>query len=191
MPRKRLCAVMTAVILLCGCSAVRSPEQLADSVREQYAGCEEIQAAAEIRADSGEEYTDYMVEISYETADPPHAAVTVCKPESIAGITAEYEADSGTLTYEDTVLQTLLPERGGLTPVDAAPAVLYSLTAEQPASVWTEEDTLVLRYEEEREEGTVVRELSLGLTDGLPQTARIFCNGTQYITCHFSDVQIR
>lgn len=182
---------MTAVILLCGCSAVRSPEQLADSVREQYAGCAQIRAAVEIRADSGEEYTDYTVEIAYENGDPPHASITVCCPESIAGVTAEYEADSGTLTYGDTVLQTLLPERGGLTPVDAAPAVMYSLIAEQPASVWAEEDTLVLRFEEEREEGTVVRELSLGLSDGLPQTARIFCNGTQMIVCHFSDVQVR
>lgn len=191
MPIRRLGVILIFTGLLCGCSAVRSPEQLASSVQEQYAGCSEIRATAEIRADSGEEYTDYTVEFVYETGDPPHAAITVCKPDSIAGITAEYAADSGTLTYADTVLQTLLPERGGLTPVDAAPAALYSLTSEQPSSVWTEEETLVLRYEEERDEGTVVRELSLDLSDGLLRTARIFCNGTQMIVCHFSDVQIR
>ena len=80
---------MTAVILLCGCSAARSPEKLADCVREQYADCAEIRAAVEIRADSGAEYTDFTVEIAYENGDPPHASITVCRPESIAGVTAE------------------------------------------------------------------------------------------------------
>lgn len=189
MPIQRLCAGLAVVCLLCGCSAVHDPERLAASLREQYAGSTEIQTKVTIQADSGDEYMDYTVQLNYQNGETPHAEITVEEPESIAGITATYDAESSTLTYEDTVLQTLLPERGGLTPVDAGPAILHSLTTEEPQAVWTEGDLLVLQYQEETEECTVVRELYLNLSDGLLTGARVFCDGTQTIVCRFTEFQ--
>jgi hypothetical protein len=190
LPIRRFCAGIAVLALLCGCSAVHDPGRLADSVRTQYADSAEIQTTVEIRADSGEECAEYTVQLDYQNGETPRAEITVQEPESIAGISAVYEADSRTLTYEDTVLQTLLPERGGLTPVDAGPAILYSLTTAEPTAVWTEEDLMVLQYREETEEGAVVQELYLNLSDGMLTAARVFFNETQIITCKFTQFQM-
>lgn len=180
-----------ALCLLCGCSAVKDPESLAASVQEGYAASTRIQTEAVVQTDTSEEHMEYQLKVDYENAEMPQATIELLAPESIAGITAAYSGEENTLSYDDTVLQTMLPERKGLTPVDAVPAVFNSVITQQPSSVWTEaDDLLVLEYREDTEECTVVREVYLSQTDGSMREARIFCNGTQIISCSFQNFMI-
>ncbi|MGN1014794.1 MAG: hypothetical protein ACI4PM_05500 [Butyricicoccus sp.] len=180
------CLGTAALCLLCGCSAVKDPQALADSIQQGYASASVIETDALIQADSGSERTEYKLHIRYEGGDAPHAEVTVLEPESIAGVTAVYDADSGTLTYEDMALETLLPDHDGLTPADAVPALLHSLSTAQPQSVWTEDEYVIAQYREDTEECTIVQEAALSQEDGQLHSARVLCNGTQKISCQFS-----
>ncbi len=181
---------LTAVPLLVGCSAVKNPEALADSIREGYAAANEIHAEAVIRASTGENIQEYRVQVQYENTEQPRAEVTVKEPQSIAGITAVYDAEANSLMYDDMILQTVLPEQSGLTPVDVVPATLHCVMMEEPAMIWQEGDCLMLQYEEEEDAGTVMRELALQAQDGSLQSVEIFLNGTQRLSCSFDSCTI-
>lgn len=125
------------------------------------------------------------MQVQYDNAQNPHVEITVQEPKSIAGITAVYDAQENRLTYEDMSIQTILPEQSGLTPVDAVPAALHCLIAEEPTAIWTEENCVMLQYEKEEEIGDVVRELALRAEDGALQYAAISLNGKQRLRCEF------
>ena len=185
------CLGAIALCLLCGCSAVKDPQTLANSIQEGYASAAVIETDAVIQADSDGERTEYKLYVRYEVGDAPHAEVTVLEPESIAGVTAVYDADSGALTYEDMALETLLPDHNGLTPADAVPALLYSLSTAQAQSVWTEEEFVIAQYQQDTEECTIVQEAALNPSDGQLHSARVLCNGAQRISCQFSGFVIQ
>ena len=176
--------------LLIGCSAVRNPEQLADSVQQGYGAAKEIRTEVIIQANHENEVQNYRVQVQYANAQNPHAEITVQEPKSIAGVTAVYDVQENRLTYEDVSLQTILPEQNGLTPVDVVPAVLRCLIAEEPTAIWQEDDMILLQYEKEEEVGSVVRELALRKQDGALQYAAVSLNGIQRLRCEFDSCTI-
>ncbi len=186
---KSLCW-LAALPLLVGCSAVRNPERLADSVQQGYGTAKTIRAEAVIHASNENAIQEYRVQVQYDNAQNPYAEITVQEPESIAGITAVYDAEENRLIYEDVSLQTILPEQDGLTPVDAVPAALHCLIAEEPTEIWREEDDVILQYEKEEDVGNVVRELALRAEDGALQYAAVSLNGKQRLRCEFDNCTV-
>lgn len=183
--RRLLCGVSIA-LLLCGCSAVRSPEETAAAVRDVYAAASDIEIVTEITSNLNEETMDYTIGYSYEKqGDTASAVMTVLAPESIAGITAKISGDDFTFSYEDTELETAMPDRKGLTPVDATTYLLYDLMHSVPEQVWQEGELLALRYEGKTEEGNVVKEVYLHPDSCALAEARIYNNGNQILRCTF------
>lgn len=185
MLRRILCAIC-AVILLCGCSAVRSPEEAAASVRDVYAGASAIELVTNITSNLNEETLEYQIKYSYKKQEENASAVmTVLAPESIAGITAAITGDDFTFSYDGTELETAMPDRKGLTPVDVTTYLLYDLMNCVPEQVWSEGELLGMRYESSSDEGTVVKEVYLQPDSGTLSEARIYYNGNQILQCTF------
>ena len=183
---RRLICVLSAALLLCGCSAVRSPEETAAAVRDRYASAEQIEIVTDITSNLHEETVTYTIGYSYQKQEDAAAAeMTVLAPESIAGIKAEISGEEFTFSYEDTALETAMPDRKGLTPADVVTYVLYDLMHSTPEQVWQEGDLLALRYESKTEEGAVVKEVFLHPDSCGLAEARIYNNGNQILHCAF------
>lgn len=181
--RRCLCAVV-AVIVLSGCSAVKDPERIASSVRDTYAAASSIDLVADITSDLDEETMTYQIGYAYERQEENASAVmTILAPESIAGITATVTGEDFSFSYDDTELETAMPDRKGLTPADVMTYLLYDLMHAVPAQVWTEGDLIALRFEETTEEGAVVKEVYLNSDTGALSDARIYCDGKQIMRC--------
>ncbi len=164
-----------------------NPDEMAAAVRQHYQDAQSIETVAAITSDLGEETRGYQIGYSYQKQEEGSSAVmTVLEPESIAGITAEVSGDSFTFSYGETELETAMPDRKGLTPADVTTYLLRDLMQETPKQVWKEENLLALRYEQQTEEGTVMKEVYLNpQTDALSE-ARIYQNGKQCLRCTFS-----
>ena len=174
------------VLLLCGCSAVRDPEETATAIRDTYAAASTIEVVTEITSNLNEETAAYTIGYSYQKQENSASAVmTVLAPESIAGITAEVSGEDFTFSYEDTALETAMPNRKGLTPADAVTYLLYDLMHSVPEQVWQEGELLALRYESKTEEGNVVKEVYLYSDSCALAEARIYNNGNQILRCIF------
>lgn len=176
---------------MCGCSAVKDPQALAQSALEEYGGSSVIETDATIQTASKEGFTDYQVHVEYTVGDEPTAEITLTAPESVKGITASYQGGTKSLTYDDVSLETLLPERKGITPADAVPAVLDCLCGAEADSVWLDGELLTLEYVETSDEGDVTRDISVDPTSGELRTARVSCGGKQTISCVFSGFSIK
>lgn len=176
----------SAILLLCGCSAVRSPEQTAAAVCDVYTAASDIEIVTAITSNLNEETVEYQIGYSYQKQeDTASAVMTVLAPESIAGITAEISGDDFTFSYEDTTLETAMPDQKGLTPVDVTTYLLYDLMHSVPKQVWQEGELLALRYESKTEEGNVVKEVYLHPNSCALAEARIYNNGNQILRCTF------
>lgn len=191
MIRRCLCAV-AAVVVLTGCSAVKDPERIAASVKDVYTAAESIDTTVYITSDLGEETITYQIGYAYQKEENGSSAVlTVLAPESIAGITAQITGEDFCFTYDDTELETAMPDRKGLTPVDVTTYILYDLMNTVPEQVWMEGELLALRFEEATEECTVIKEVYISPDTGELCEARIYCNGKQSLRCTFESCTLK
>ncbi len=183
----RRCLCAAAILLLCsGCSAVKDPESLAASVRDAYASASSIETVAEIVSDLDEETMTYQIGYLYQQEGESESAVmTVLAPESIAGITATVTGEDFCFTYDGTELETVMPDREGLTPADVTTYLLYDLMNTVPAQVWMEGDLIALRFEQTTEACTSVKEVYVDPETGALNEARIYCEGKQIMQCTF------
>lgn len=173
------------MLTLCGCSAVSNPEDLAASVREAYVNASDIEIVTDIISNLDEEAMTYQIGYAYHNQDGNASAeMTLLAPESIAGIKAHITGEDFIFSYEDTELETAMPDRKGLTPSDVTTYLLDTLMTGVPKQVWMEEDLLVLRYENEEETGTVVRDIQLQPDTYALTCAQIYSNGEQIMVCN-------
>lgn len=174
------------MLILCGCSAVSNPEDVAASVREAYVNAADIEIVTDITSNLDEETITYQIGYSHHKQEGNISAeMTVLAPESIAGIKATITGEDFVFSYEDTELETAMPDRKGLTPADVTTYLLYDLMNGVPAQVWTENDLLVLRYESREEAGTVVKDVYLQPDTDALTNAQIYNNGEQIMSCNF------
>ena len=177
--------MLCCACVLCGCSAINQPEQYAQAVQEKYTAAQSIQTTAQIISNLNEDTITYEINYDYT---PERAVMTVEAPESIAGIRAVItgtDVQDIQLEYEDTQLETAMPEKKGLTPADVVTYLLDDLMHHTPTQVWQEDSLLALRYEQTDEAGTSFKEVYL-TTDGMLQQARIYSEGKQILQCTFS-----
>ena len=171
---------------------MKNPEQIAASVKEQYTAAQQIQITADITADLGEQTMTYRIGYEYERdGQDERAVMTVLAPESIEGIRAEITGQDFRFQYDDTELETAMPDRKGLTPVDVTTYLLYDLMHAVPQEVWTEGKQLALRFEQHMEECAVVKEVWIHPQTGSLTQARIYCNGKQRLQCVFDTCTLR
>lgn len=182
-----ICILCTA-ILLSGCSAGKKPEQLAQGIQQMYADADSIHLCVQIDADRNEEIMQYVLSYDYTAGeDNPTAVMTIEQPESIAGITAQITGADFRFDYEDTQLETAMPDRKGLIPADVTTYLLNDLMYAEPAQIWTEDDLIALRYEQKDEAGTILKEVYLDMQTAQLRQARIYSEGKQILQCVFTE----
>lgn len=156
MRRGLIAVLMMLLCLLCACASKEdSPMQTPIDLRSELLNSGGCQFIAEITAEVEERIYELTLDCSCQ-ADGT-ARVTVCAPETIAGITAETDGKTGKLLYDGLSLAFGLPSDDRLAPV-AMPAVVCRAWAEGLiTSAGQEEDGLLAVYSFGMEDPVTVR----------------------------------
>lgn len=126
--RLRTCVPMILLLLLlCACGgageAKGSPaEELALAIRGELLEMTACTAGMELTADYGGRVYEYTIQASYERDG--ETVLTVTGPEEIAGVTARIREGATALEYDGIRWETGALTPGGMSPIDAVPALL-------------------------------------------------------------------
>ena len=145
MHRLWLCVPMIALLLAgCGRLEVSEAEQLALEIRGEYLELERCSASLEITADYGQRVYQFGMEAQAQGED---AALTLTAPETVAGLTARWAGEAGTLEYDGVAVETGSLDPEGLDPVSAFPVLLEAARSGYLTACALEEDGTVLRVD--------------------------------------------
>ena len=145
MHRLWLCVPMIALLLAgCGRLEVSEAEQLALEIRGEYLELERCSASLEITADYGQRVYQFGMEAQVQGED---AALTLTAPETVAGLTARWAGEAGTLEYDGVAVETGSLDPEGLDPVSAFPVLLEAARSGYLTACALEEDGTVLRVD--------------------------------------------
>ena len=117
--------MMTLLLVLTGCEGQGRPAPEARA-RQHYAGLTGFSAQGEIRADYGDKVYEFEVSV---VGDLTSGTLKVTAPASVAGTSFTWMEGAGAVTYGEITLETGALSPDGLSPVDALPVVLQSLSA--------------------------------------------------------------
>ena len=145
MHRLWLCVPMIALLLAgCGRLEVSEAEQLALEIRGEYLELERCSASLEITADYGQRVYQFGMEAQVQGED---AALTLTAPETVAGLTARWAGEAGTLEYDGVAVETGSLDPEGLDPVSVFPVLLEAARSGYLTACALEEDGAVLRVD--------------------------------------------
>ena len=142
--RKALLLVpMTALLLLCACSSGEEEDPF-QALQERFQAMTAAQAEATLTCDYQEEVRAYELMCSYT---PERSRVEVKAPENVAGVAAEWDAETLTLSYDDVMLDAGPYSDTDMSPMWAVPALLRAMAEGYPLETGKEnlEDTECLR----------------------------------------------
>lgn len=129
---------MLCLLCSCGMSQKGSTEKEMQNILSEYDDKASIQTDVTIEANLGEQTQTY--EISYQHEPNMHDHLTILQPETVSGIEFTVSGDENdTITYEDTVLQTGMAQKRGLTPADAVSVLIQDIQNRLASEYWTEE----------------------------------------------------
>ena len=152
-----LCVPMISLLLAaCGGAQGSEAEQLALLVRGEYLAMTSCSMEASITADYGQRVYQYELTARGEGEE---MALTLTAPETVAGITARVDGETGLLEYDGVSVETGPLDEEGLTPMSALPALLEAARSGYILSCSLEE----------REEGELLR-IDCGQSEGQPGT---------------------
>ena len=145
MHRLWLCVPMIALLLAgCGRLEVSEAEQLALEIRGEYLELERCSASLEITADYGQRVYQFEMDAQVQGED---AVLTLTAPETVAGLTARWAGEAGTLEYDGVAVETGSLDPEGLEPVSAFPVLLEAARSGYLTACALEEDGAVLRVD--------------------------------------------
>ena len=145
MHRLWLCVPMIALLLVgCGRLEVSEAEQLALEIRGEYLELERCSASLEITADYGQRVYQFEMDAQVQGED---AVLTLTAPETVAGLTARWAGEAGTLEYDGVAVETGSLDPEGLDPVSAFPVLLEAARSGYLTACALEEDGTVLRVD--------------------------------------------
>lgn len=147
--RRRLIAILVLILLMfssCTKEGQHSELQPAMDFRAGLLNSGGAQFTAEVTADYGEEVYTFTLDCKYVTDGTTE--IDVAAPDTLCGIKAQIENDTGRLTFFDTELTFGTLADGTVTPL-SAPAVLGRCwQSAYIASSGKEEKTLRVSYED-------------------------------------------
>lgn len=180
--------------LLCGCAGEKNGAGIAERLQETYAGLPGFTAQVKILCDLGQSTLEYSGQFEYNKED--NDKFTLETPEALAGIviTASGErADNLTVQYEDTVFDSGMPARPGLTPADALPLLLDTVRTDAPLETWEETvggvKMAVARYETEDDAGKIMRQVWFTRESLRPSYAELYADGNRVMQVFFSELK--
>lgn len=184
-----LCVPMIMLLSACGHApgGVGPAEELALTIRGEYAALSTWTAQAEITADYGQRVYEYAVAAEF---DGVQTRLTLTAPDTVAGLTAVLTEDSEALEFDGLWVETGPLDPEGLTPAAALPALVETARTGYITACRLEEDGL-LRVDcgdPEADPGTGT-ETALWFQPDSHQLLRgeISREGFRTVRCDFSD----
>lgn len=180
---------MIAMLLLLTACAVGGESRAESSVleiRARVLAAQRLTAVVDVTADYGERVYEYGLTF---TGDANSGELEVVTPQEIAGARATVSVSGGTLSYDGATLDTGAITRGGLSPVEAVPALIEA---------WCVGDIMLSGFEKygETEAVMMVSALSPTVTQttwfdretGLPVCGELMEDERVVIRCEFDSV---
>lgn len=186
-----ICAPMMTLLLLAGCAGgpgMSRAEELALTIRGEHLEMTGCTMKAAIAADYGQRVVRYELDTACEG---DNTTLTLTAPDTVAGITAHVEGESGQLEYDGMWVETGPLDDDGLTPMSALPALLEAARSGYITSCALEEEDTLLRVDcgdPEEPPGTGVEyALWFDAESHALVKGEISCGGFRRILCEFSD----
>lgn len=127
--RKALIFTLTLMLLLTACGGGEETN-VVTQLQQQYAAVETATMEAEIVCHYGDEVRTYTLLCAYS---PEKSTVTVLAPENLAGISAQVENGTLTLSYDDISLDAGTYSAAAVSPVVALPKLMEAAAWGYPA----------------------------------------------------------
>ena len=127
--RKALILTLTLMLLLTACGGGEETN-VVTQLQQQYAAVETATMEAEIVCHYGDEVRTYTLLCAYS---PEKSTVTVLAPENLAGISAQVENGTLTLSYDDISLDAGTYSAAAVSPVVALPKLMEAAAWGYPA----------------------------------------------------------
>lgn len=174
--------LMIALLLLPGCGE-REAKQERDLARfrESVSAAQELTASVALTAMTEGAISEYELALSYDGGE---TAVTIRRPETLAGVSARAERGQTEIEYDGIRLGAGALDDTGLTPMSALPAVIDAIQSGYLELLWREEPWLCARIHVS--DSSV---LTLWLEEDTlePYVAEIAADGRVVIRMVFSD----
>lgn len=133
--RKALLLVPMMTLLLCACSSGQEDDPF-QILQERFQAVTAAQAEAELTCSYGDEVRTYSLTCSYT---PENSRVEVTAPEQVAGIAAEWDAGTLTLSYDDVMLDAGPYADTEMSPMWAVPALIKAMAEGYPLEMGEED----------------------------------------------------
>lgn len=174
--------------LLCACSGGQKEDalQTAMDFRAALLNAASYSFKAEVTADYGERVYEFSMDC---VCSGGTTNITVTKPDTISGITAQVTNASGEVTFDGTALDFGTLADGNIVPL-AVPAVAAdSWTSAYIASAGKEKDALRVHYERGYDDAQLLVDTWFSLKNNLPIYAEVCYNDSCILQMRLSDFQ--
>ena len=180
-----LCLIAT---LLGGCAAMGNDLPETEDIQQQYQNLSAFSATADITLWAEGQRYDYR--LSYQKSAEGESVV-VEAPEAIAGLVIPMDGGKVVVSEQGVLLSPATGYPEGCSPVDCIPKMVELLAGGVPTDIgFSERDDealVLLEYEEEVDEGTVLTGISLDGDDGRIRYGSISVNGKERLNCAFAE----
>mgnify|MGYP000845612688 CR=1 FL=1 len=189
--KTRSAAILAAFFLLCACSE-KSGGPLDERIPQTFQNLAGFTAQVRILSDLGDSTQEYGGTYMYRQEG--NDTLTLQTPQALEGIVVDVSGEdtaSLTVQYKDTVLDSGMPSRSGMTPADAIPRMLCELRDAAPLEAWEETvggvQMAAARYEIEDEQGRIMYQIWLTRDSLHPSYAECFADGQRVLQVFFSE----
>ena len=179
--RSALSALMTALLLLTGCAGGPGVEGKLERQRDALRSCPEIRFQAEVTGAAGDRVFTCTLDC---VSTPEETVLTVASPESIAGIAAVTDGETGSLVCDGLCLGLGTLPGTELAPAAAPGRLVRAWARDWIASAGTEDGALLACYED----GSLTARTWFD-AEGVPLRAELSIDGRTRFTAEIRNFQ--
>ncbi len=176
---KRVCAVLFALFLLCGCQNQSENLNRAMTIRSKILSSAGCSFDAEITADYGNSVCTFTLQC--QVSDNADLYFTVIAPETIFGITGSVSQQGGKLTFDNEVLAFDMLLDGQFAPVCAPWLMIHTLRSGYISDCGMDADNLRIGIDDSYKENPLRCDVWVN-TDNIPVRAEVLWQGRRVLS---------
>jgi len=191
----RKAAILALTIALClfltACGGKSGTDSLAEEIKKEYSGIENMTLIVSVRADYGSRVYDYKLRCE---VDNDEMVIEVVEPEGIKGLKAHVTENGIGLEYEGTTLDTGELFGKGLSPLEAIPLMIDAWKSGYITETRSEKvdqtDTIAVTFDLKPagSEKDLTHTVWFDKENHLPVKAELIYGGYRIIDCVFGNV---